>query len=114
MQTAKNNNQVYQNRLLPEQDFNLFEDKDPQVILVKHPSPSKSPTVRPGVANALASQGQFLRPSGSRSNGAKNFPTPKGLITGKLGIVANRQQTRLEGAGNPAGAGGGASSDDLD
>ena len=90
----------------------MFEDNDRQVILVKNPSPSNPTTLRPRVADGFVSQRQFPRPSGSSSNGAKNFPTPKGLITGKPVTGAQRQQTRFGGKGNPTSAGGGASQND--
>lgn len=37
-----NNNQVYQERLLSDQEFNSFEDKDQKVILVKTGDSSSS------------------------------------------------------------------------
>ena len=35
MEPPGNNNQVYQERLLSDQEFNSFEDNDQKVILVK-------------------------------------------------------------------------------
>ena len=47
-----------------------------------------------------------------KTNTVQGFRTPRGLITGQPVTGAHRQPTRLEGVGNPAGAGGGASFDD--
>jgi hypothetical protein len=99
-----------------ERNINLFEDNDQQVILVRNNS--SSPTVRPGLANGFSSHPRVNPPAGAsglkpvRANPVRGFSTPHGLITRPPITGAHRQPTRLEGAGNPAGAGGGASSDD--
>jgi hypothetical protein len=99
-----------------ERNINLFEDNDQQVILVRNNS--SSPTVRPGLANGFSSHPRVNPPAGAsglkpvRANPVRGFSTPHGLITRPPITGAHQQPTRLEGAGNPAGAGGGASSDD--
>ena len=98
-----NNNQIYQERLLSDQEFNSFEDNDQKVIPVKRGySPPSVPT-SPG-------RGQ---PS--------QFPTPPSR--GRLGrpVYVPKYRTAPKvvdqglGAGaNPAGAGGGGGAAEFD
>lgn len=95
------------------QEFNSFEDNDQQIILVRNNS--SSPTVRPGLAKGFSSKPRVNRPagaSGSKPVRASGFSTPRGLVTGQPVTGAHRQRTRLDGAGNPGGSNGGASSND--
>ena len=109
-------NKVVQERIIDDQEFCSLEDNDQQVILVRNNS--SSPTIRPGLANGFSSKPRINRPAGAsglkpvRANPVQGFRTPRGLITGQPVTGAHRQPTRLERADNPAGAGGGASSDD--
>jgi hypothetical protein len=91
-----NNNQVYQERLLSDQEFNSFEDNDQKVILVKTGDSSSSVPTSPG-------RGQPSRfptaPSGGRPNRPVYLPkyrTAPKIVNPGLGAGAN-----------PAGAGGG-------
>jgi hypothetical protein len=91
-----NNNQVYQEILLSDQESNSFEDNDQKVILVKTGDSSSSVPTSPG-------RGQPSRfptaPSGGRPNWPVYLPkyrTAPKIINPGLGAGAN-----------PAGAGGG-------
>lgn len=91
-----NNNQVYQEILLSDQESNSFEDNDQKVILVKTGDSSSSVPTSPG-------RGQPSRfptaPSGGRPNRPVYLPkyrTAPKIINPGLGAGAN-----------PAGAGGG-------
>ena len=115
MEPAGNNNQVYQERLISDQEFNSFETNDQQVILIRNNSSSS--TVRPGLANGFPQHLPVNRPAGAgnlkpvRANKVKGLKTPRGIITGQPVTGARRQPTRLDGSGSPAGAGSGSSSD---
>jgi len=96
-----NNNQVYQERLLSDQEFNSFENNDQKCILVKTGDTSPSVPTSPG----RGQPSQFpTPPSGGRPSrpltGVNSYgiyrPTPKVVDQG-LGAGAN-----------PGGAGGGA------
>jgi hypothetical protein len=109
-------NQTIQERVINDQDVNLFEDNDQQVILVRNNS--SSPTVTPGVANGFLSKPRVNPPAGAsglkpvRATPSPGLKTPRGLITSRPQTDARRERTRLNGAGNPGGAGGAANSDD--
>lgn len=96
MEPPGNNNKVYQERLLSEQEFNSFEDNDRQVILVKTGDSGPSAPTSPG----RGQPSQFpTPPSGGRPN--RPIYVPKYRTAPKVvpGVGA--------GAGaNPAGAGG--------
>ena len=97
MEPPGNNNQVYQERLLSDQEFNSFEDNDQKVILVKTGDSAPSVPTSPG-------RGQ---PS--------QFPTPPAGGRPSRPVYVPRYRTAPKvvpgpglGAGaNPAGAGGG-------
>ena len=94
IESPGNNNQVYQERLLSDQEFNSFEENDQEVILVKTGDSSSSVPTSPG-------RGQ---PS--------NFPTPGRPSRNVPGVNPYRVPPKIVdqglGAGaNPAGAGNG-------
>ena len=62
MEPLANNNQVYQERLLSDHEFNSFEDNDQKVILVGRDS--SRPLLN--IPSSIGQQGQNLL----------NFPTP--------------------------------------
>ena len=65
MEPPGNNNQVYQERLLSDQEFNSFEDNDQKVILVKTGDSAPSVPTSPG----RGQPSQFpTPPSGGRPN----------------------------------------------
>ncbi|NEP03363.1 MAG: hypothetical protein F6K34_00010 [Okeania sp. SIO4D6] len=111
-------NKVVQERIIDDQEFCSLEDNNRQVILAK--TGDRAPSVRPGLANGFSSHSRVNRPTGAsglkpvKTNTVQGFRTPRGLITSQPVTGAHRQPTRLEGAGNPGGGGGGASFDDLD
>ena len=89
-----NNNQVYQERLLSDQEFNSFEDKDQKVILVKTGDSSSSVPTQTG-------RGQPNNfPTGStggrRTPHVNPYRTPPRVVDQGLGAGAN-----------PGGGGGG-------
>ena len=91
-----NNNQVYQERLLSDQEFNLFEDNHQKVILVKTGDSSPSVPTSPG-------RGQ-----------PNPFPTPPAGGRPSRPVYVPKYRTApkvvdqgLGAAANPAGAGGG-------
>ena len=95
-----NNNQVYQQRLLSDQEFNSFEDNYQKVILVKTGDSSPSVSTSPGRGQpnpfpTPPSGGRPTRPSTGVNPYGIYRPTPKVVDQG-LGAGAN-----------PAGAGGG-------
>ena len=85
-------------------------EDDQQIILVRNNS--SSPTIRPGLANGFLSKPRVNRPAAAKPGRATPSPAlkaPRGFITSRPQTGARREQTKLNGAGNPAG---GASSDD--
>jgi hypothetical protein len=56
MEPAGNNNQVYQERLISDQEFNSFEDNDQKVILVKTGDSGPSGPSLPGRGRGQPSQ----------------------------------------------------------
>jgi hypothetical protein len=91
-----NNNQVYQERLLLDQEFNSFEDNDQKVILVKTGDSSPSVPISPGRGQPSPFP---TAPSGGRPNRPVYLPkyrTAPKIVNPGLGAGAN-----------PAGAGGG-------
>ena len=96
-----NNNQVYQERLLSDQEFNSFEDKDQKVILVKTGDSSSSVPTQTG-------RGQPNNfPTGStggrRAPHVNPYRTPPRVVDQGLGAGAN-----------PPGAGGGGEAAEFD
>jgi hypothetical protein len=86
-----NNNQVYHERLLSEQEFNSFEDNDRQVILAK--TGDSAPSV----------------PTSTGRGQPSNFPTPPSAGRPSRpvpGVNPYRVAPKFGGGGNPAGAGG--------
>ena len=83
-----NNNQVYQERLLSDQEFNSFEDNDQKVILVKTGDSSSSVPTSPG----RGQPSQFpTPPSGGRPSRPVYVPkyrTAPKVVPG-LGAAAN-------------------------
>ena len=104
IESPGNNNQVYQERLLSDQEFNSFEDNDQKVILVKTGDSAPSASTSPG-------RGQ---PS--------PFPTPPagGKPSGPVYVSKYRTAPKVVpgpglGAGaNPAAAGGGGGAAEFD
>jgi len=92
IEPSGNNNQVYQERLLLDQEFNSFEDNDQKVILVKTADNPPSVLTSPG----RGQPSQFPTPS---SGGRPNRPVyvPKYRTVPKV----------VGAAANPAGAGNG-------
>ena len=91
-----NSNQVYQERLLLDQEFNSFEDNDQKVILVKTADSSPSVPISPGRGQPSPFP---TAPSGGRPNRPVYLPkyrTAPKIVNPGLGAGAN-----------PAGAGGG-------
>jgi hypothetical protein len=95
-----NNNQVYQERLLLDQEFNSFEDNDQKVILVK-------------------AEGNPITPPTNR--GPSNFPTPswggrpsRPVYVPKPRIAPKIVDPGLGAGANPAGAGGGGENPEFD
>jgi len=99
-----NNNQVYHERLLSEQEFNSFEDNDRQVILAKTGDSAPSVPTSPG-------RGQPTNfptpPSGGRPSrnvpGVNPYRVPPKVV-----------DQGLSGAANPAGAGNGGGAAEFD
>ena len=98
-----NNNQVYHERLLSEQEFNSFEDNDRQVILAKTGDSATSVPTSTG-------RGQ---PS--------HFPTPPSGNRPSRPVYVPKYRTApkvvdqgLGAAANPAGAGGGGGAAEFD
>ena len=92
-----NNNQVYQEKLVSDQEFNSFKDKDQKIILVKTGDSSSSVPAQTGRAQP------------------NNFPTPSAGGKPSRPVYVPKYRTAPNivpgpglGAGaNPAGAGGG-------
>jgi len=88
-------NQTIQERVINDQDVNLFEDNDQQVILVRNNS--SSPTVTPGVANGFLSKPRVNPPAGAsglkpvRATPSPGLKTPRGLITSRPQTDARRK-----------------------
>lgn len=101
MEPPGNNNQVYQERLFSDQEFNSFEDNDQKVILVKTGNNAPSVPTSPG----RAQPSQFpTPPSGGRSSGPVYVPkyrTAPKVVPGS-------------GAAAAAGAGGGGGPAEFD
>jgi hypothetical protein len=98
-----NNNQIYQERLLSDQEFNSFEDNDQKVILVKTGGSSSSVPTSPG----RGQPSQFpTPPSGGRPSrnvpGVNQYRTAPKVVPG-VGAAANP---------NPGNGGGAAEFDD--
>jgi len=102
MEPPGNNNQVYQERLLSEEEFNSFEDNDGQVILAKTGDSAPSVPTSPG-------RGQ---PS--------NFPTPPSGGQPSRPVYVPKYRTApkvvpgVGAAANPAGAGNGGGAAEFD
>lgn len=107
MEPPGNNNQVYPERLLSNQEFNEFEKNDQQVILVKTgDSPSSVPT-SPG----RGQPSQFpTPPAGGRPSRPTTGVNPYGIYRPAPKIV----DQGLGAGGNPAGAGGGGGAAEFD
>ena len=100
MEPYRNNNQVYQEKLLSDQEFNSFEDNEQKVILGGHDS-SKTPS---NIPSNIGQPGQgpsnfSIPPSGGRPN--RPVYVPKYRTAPKI------VNTGLGAGANPAGAGGG-------
>jgi hypothetical protein len=97
IETYGNNDQVYQERLLSDQEFNSFEDNQQKVILVKIGDSAPSVPISPG-------RGQ---PS--------QFPTPsRPVYVPKHRIAPKIIDPGLGAGANPAGAGGGGENPEFD
>ena len=97
IETSGNNNQVYQERLLSDQEFNSFEDNQQKVILVKaEGNPITSPTNR----------------------GSSDFPTPpsggRPVYVPKYRVAPKIIDPGLGAGANPAEAGGGGENPEFD
>jgi len=103
MELPGNNNQVYHERLLSEQEFNSFEDNQQKVILVKTGDSAPSVPTSPG----RGQPSQFpTPPSGGRPSRPVYVPkyrTAPKVVDQGLGAGAN-----------PAGAGGGGGAAEFD
>lgn len=98
-----NNNQVYQERLLSDQEFNSFEDNDQKVILVKTGDSAPSVPTSPG----RGQPSQFpTPPSGGRPSRPVYVP--------KYRTAPKVVDQGLGAAANPAGAGGGGGNAEFD
>ena len=100
IEPAGNNTQVYQERLLSEQEFNSFEDNNGQVLLAK-------------------ADGNPVTPSTNR--GPSNFPTPpsggrpsRPVYVPKYRVAPKTVDQGLGAGTNPAGAGGEGGSAEFD
>jgi hypothetical protein len=108
MEPAANNNQVYQERLLSDQEFNSFEDNDQKVILVGRDSSGTSSNVPSNI--------------GRQGQSPSNFPTPPAGGKPSRPVYVPKYRTAPKvvpgpglGAGaNPAGAGGGGGAAEFD
>ena len=89
-----NNNQVYHEKLLSEQEFNLFEDNDQKVILAKTGDSATSVPTSPG-----RGQPSNFPPSGGRPS--------RPVYVSKYRTAPKLVDQGLGAGGNPAGAGGG-------
>ena len=96
-----NNNQVYQERLLSDQEFNSFEDKDQKVILVKTGDSSSSVPTQTG--REQPNNFPTGNTSGRRTPHVNPYRTPTRAVDQGLGAGAN-----------PAGAGGGGEAAEFD
>ena len=103
IEPSRNNNQVYQERLFSDQEFNSFEDNDQKVILVKTGDSAPSVPTSPG----RGQPSQFpTPPSGGRPSRPVYVPkyrTAPKVVDQGLGAGAN-----------PAGAGGGGGAAEFD
>jgi hypothetical protein len=101
-----NNNQVYQEKLLLDQEFNSFEDNNQKVILVKAGDGSPSVPISPGKGQPSPFPTPFSR--GRPNRPGRPVHVPKYRTAPKIvGPV-------LGGGANPAGAGGGGENPEFD
>jgi len=104
IEPARNNNQVYQERLISDQEFNSLEDNDQKVILVGRDSSGTPSNVPSNIGQPGQGPSNFpTPPSGNRPS--RNVPgvnpyrlAPK-IVDQGLGAAANPA-----GAGNDGGA----------
>lgn len=101
MEPPGNNNPVYQERLLNDEEFKAFEDNDQKVILVRDSLGSGAPSSPPRLPGGPPS---LFPTSGSRPN----KPRTPGSFKPSSRYLARPQSGALGGRGNPGGAGGGA------
>ena len=101
MEPPGNNNQVYQERLLSEKEFNSFEDNDGQVILAKTGDSAPSVPTSPG--RGQPSNYPTGSTGGRRTPHVNPYRTPPRVVDQGLGAGAN-----------PAGAGGGGEAAEFD
>lgn len=89
MEPPGNNNQVYQERLLSDQEFNSFEDNDQKIILVKTGDSAPSVPTSPG----RGQPSQFpTPPSGSRPSRpiyVNKYRTAPKVVNQGLGAAVN-------------------------
>ena len=105
MEPAGNNNQVYQERLISDQEFNSFEDNDQKVILVKTGDSAPSvPTGRGQPSNFPTP------PSGNRPSRPSTGVNPYGIYRPTPKVV----DQGVGAAANPAGAGNGGGGAEFD
>nr|UDP55471.1 hypothetical protein orf148b [Schizostauron trachyderma] len=108
MEPAGNNNQVYQERLISDQEFNSFEDNDQKVILVGRDSSGTPSNVPSNIGQPGQSPSNFpTPPSGGRPS--RNVP---GVNPYRLAPKIVDQG--LGAAANPAGAGNGGGAAEFD
>jgi hypothetical protein len=104
-----NNNQVYQERLLLDQEFNSFEDKDQKVILVGRDSSGTSSNVPSNIKRQGQSPSNFPTPPAVGKQPSRPVYVPKYRTAPK--IVPG---PGLGARANPAGAGGGGGAAEFD
>jgi hypothetical protein len=102
-----NNTQVYQEKLLSDQEYSSFEDNEQKVILVKTGDSSPSVPTSPGrrQPNPFPTP-----PSGGRPTRPSTAVNPSGFYRPKPKVV----DQGLGAGANPAGAGGGGGAAEFD
>jgi hypothetical protein len=109
IEPAGNNNQVYQERLISDEEVNSFEDNDQKVILVKTGDSGPSGPSLPGRGRGQPSQFP-TPPSGGRPTRPSTLVNPYGIYRPTPKVV----DQGLGAGANPAGAGGGGGTAEFD
>ena len=106
MKPAGNNNQVYQQLLISDQEFNSFEDNDQKVILVGRDSSGTSSNVPSNIGRPGQSPSNFPTPLPGRKP-SRSVYVPKYRTAPKVG-------PGLGAGANPANPGGGGGAAEFD
>ena len=108
MEPAGNNNQVYQERLISDQEFNSFEDNDQKVILVGRDSSGTPSNVPSHIGQPGQGPSNFSTPpSGGRPS--RNVPS-----VNPYRLAPKTVDQGLGAAANPVGAGNGGGAAEFD